>query len=138
MDEDTRHLELLSTFHYVLAGLAALFGCFPIIHLVIGILALSGKLEGNHGEGMPVFFGILFVGMASVMILMLWLLAISLFIAAGRLKKHIGYTYCFVVAAISCAFFPFGTVLGVLTIIVLLRPSVKTMFGVPTPGTASS
>ena len=31
-------------------------------------------------------------------------------------------------AAIECMFFPFGTVLGVLTIIVLIRPSVKPLF----------
>ena len=35
-------------------------------------------------------------------------------------------------AAISCAFMPFGTVLGVFTLIVLLRPGVKELFGVGT------
>jgi hypothetical protein len=35
---------------------------------------------------------------------------------------------CFVVAAIECIFMPFGTVLGVFTIIVLSRPSVKALF----------
>jgi hypothetical protein len=35
-------------------------------------------------------------------------------------------------AAISCIFMPFGTVLGVFTIIVLLRPSVKELFAVNT------
>jgi hypothetical protein len=32
------------------------------------------------------------------------------------------------VAALCCAFFPFGTVLGVFTILVLVRPSVKALF----------
>jgi hypothetical protein len=32
------------------------------------------------------------------------------------------------VAALSCAFMPFGTVLGVFTIVVLVRPSVKQLF----------
>ena len=34
----------------------------------------------------------------------------------------------YAVAAIACMFMPFGTVLGVFTIIVLMRPSVKERF----------
>ena len=37
------------------------------------------------------------------------------------------YLYCLVVAAVECMLVPFGTVLGVLTIIVLNRPSVKAL-----------
>ena len=49
---------------------------------------------------------------------------------AGReLARHGGYTYCLIVAAIECLFMPFGTALGVLTLIVLMRPSVKAQFG---------
>jgi len=32
-------------------------------------------------------------------------------------------------AGVECMFMPFGTVLGVFTIIVLMRPSVKEIFG---------
>ena len=38
--------------------------------------------------------------------------------------------YCLVMAGIECLFMPFGTVLGVFTIIVLMRESVKEMFKV--------
>ena len=40
------------------------------------------------------------------------------------------YTFCFVMAALACAFFPFGTILGIFTIVVLVRPGVKEMFGI--------
>jgi hypothetical protein len=43
-----------------------------------------------------------------------------------------------VIAAVECIFFPFGTVLGVLTIIVLMRPSIKSLFGVPSASVASN
>jgi len=36
-----------------------------------------------------------------------------------------------VMAAVECMIVPFGTVLGVLTIIVLSRDKVKRLFGVP-------
>ena len=37
----------------------------------------------------------------------------------------------YVVAGIECIFMPFGTVLGVLTLLVLMRPSVKALFDEP-------
>ncbi len=44
MQQDEEHLKLLSIFHYVVGGLAALFACFPIFHLIMGIvfIVLSG------------------------------------------------------------------------------------------------
>ena len=49
---------------------------------------------------------------------------------AGRyLTQHRHYIFCLVMAALSCAFFPFGTVLGVFTIIVLQKDSVRQLFG---------
>jgi hypothetical protein len=51
-------------------------------------------------------------------------------IAAARLlqRRH-GYRFIFAVACLECLGFPFGTVLGVFTLVVLLRPSVKQLFG---------
>jgi hypothetical protein len=39
-------------------------------------------------------------------------------------------------ACIDCAFFPFGTVLGVFTILTLSRETVKTLFDVSPSSTA--
>ena len=51
-------------------------------------------------------------------------------VLAGRyLARRERYTFCLVVAGVECMFMPFGTVLGVFTIIVLSRPSVKDLFG---------
>ena len=38
---------------------------------------------------------------------------------------------CIVMAALACLSMPFGTVLGVFTIIVLARPSVQALFSRP-------
>jgi hypothetical protein len=48
---------------------------------------------------------------------------------AGRcLARARHWTFCVVMAAISCAFFPFGTVLGVFTIVALAKPEAKELF----------
>ncbi len=41
-------------------------------------------------------------------------------------------------AGVACMFMPFGTVLGVFTIIVLLRDSVKELFSVTEPSASES
>jgi hypothetical protein len=41
--------------------------------------------------------------------------------------------FCLVVAGVSCLFMPFGTILGVLSLIVLNRPSVKLLFSAQEP-----
>jgi hypothetical protein len=58
-------------------------------------------------------------------------LAICIAVAGRKLDRRTGHLYCLVIAGLECFFMPFGTVLGVLTILVLIRPSVKLMFGNP-------
>jgi hypothetical protein len=130
MDQDTQHLNLLSIFYYVVAGFAAFFACIPFIHLVVGIVMLAGGFPAEEGgEKIPEFVGWIFVSIASLIIVMGWTLAVLLLITGRFLSKRKNYTFCFVIAAISCLFMPFGTILGVFTIVVLSRPSVKQMFG---------
>lgn len=127
MNQDEEHLKLLSIFHYVVGGIAGFFACFPIIHLIIGIAMLAGAF-GRKGP--PPVMGLMFVMMALIFITAGWTLAICLIVSGRRLARRTNYKFCFVIACISCVFSPFGTVLGVFTIIVLVRPTVKELFGV--------
>ena len=141
MSRDEEHLNLLSVFHYVVAGAAALFACIPIIHVIIGIAVLVGGFgsgPGAHagGELPDRLFGLIFIVVGGLAVLAGWTLAAVLFAAGRCLARRKRYTFCLVVAAISCIFMPFGTVLGVFTIIVLVRPSVKELFA-PGGGVAS-
>ncbi len=125
MKEDERQLELLSTFHYIVGGLTALFACFPLIHVALGLFMVFGDL---NGEPPPPFMGWLFLVIGGFLVVSGWALA-ALIIAAGRkLKRRISRTYCLVVAGLECLVMPFGTILGVFTIITLTRDSVKKLF----------
>jgi hypothetical protein len=63
------------------------------------------------------------------LILLMSLAFITCVIIAGRcLSKRRAHIFCIVVAALVCTSVPFGTALGVCTIIVLCRPSVKEQF----------
>jgi hypothetical protein len=129
MTQDEEHLRLLSIFHYVVAGIAALFSLFPIIHLVIGLALVFAphKFDGK-GEPPPVWFGWIFVIFALVF-MTLGFTFTGFVLAAGRfLAKRKYYLFCLVMAGVECMFMPFGTVLGVFTIVVLMKDSVKQLF----------
>ena len=129
MNQDAQNLNLLSIFHYVVGGLAALFSMFPVIHLVIGLSFLSGAIPTDEEPGVR-FVGMIFVIIASVIIL-LGLTMAGLIVYAGlNLGRRTKYTFCLVMAGVECLFMPFGTVLGILTIVMLMKDEVKAMFGI--------
>jgi len=131
-ERDSDHLRLLSIFHYVNAGLSALGGCFPLIHVTVGTLILSGagpfgELEGS-GQAMPEFVGVFFIVIGLGISLLLWTWAALNFFAARYLAQRRRRTFCFVVSALNCLSMPLGTALGIFTIIVLERPTVRRLF----------
>ena len=134
MTQDEEHLRLLSIFHYVVGGLAGLFALFPIIHLVIGLLFILApeKMAGKGGPP-PAFIGWFFVIFALVFITLGWVFAAFVLTAGRYLGKRKHHLFCLVMAGIECIFVPFGTVLGVFTIIVLSRDSVKQIFAASNP-----
>lgn len=130
MKEDLQHLQLLGIFHYILGIIVALFSCFPFIHLTMGIVfvILAHQPPSGAEEPPPAIIGWLFIIIASVIILIGWTIAF-LIIMAGRnynRKKH--YTYCLVIACVECLFMPLGTALGIFSIVVLIRDTVKQIF----------
>jgi hypothetical protein len=133
--QDDEHLRLLSIFHYVVAGLTALVGCFPLIHVTIGlIIAFAPEtFNDNKGEPAPAWIGLIFAGIGGAVIAMFWSLAACIAFAGRFLARRKCYMFCLVIAAIECMFAPFGTVLGVFTIIVLVRDSVKQSFAAVAP-----
>ncbi len=127
MEQDEQYLRLLSIFHYVVGGLAACFACIFLMHFCIGIAMLTGAIDDA-----PAFIGLFFLVFSLAAITFGWTFAICLIVAGKNLARRKRYMFCLVMAAISCMFMPFGTVLGVFTIIVLVRPTVKELFEVNT------
>ena len=130
--DDDKQLELLSLFHYVVGGVLALFSCMPFLHVFMGLAMVSGAFfENTDGAPPPAAFGWIFVIMGSIFILMGWASAACIIIAGKKLKAHKSRVFCMVVAGIECMFMPFGTVLGVFTLIALNKESIKESFKHP-------
>jgi hypothetical protein len=127
--EDEEHLRLLALFHNVVAGFGLLFSLLPIAHLAMGIMLVTGKLDdGNSGGGAPALIGWMFIAFPVVWIIVGITASTCVFVAGRYLRRLERYTFCLVTAGVMCAFAPIGTVLGVLTLLVLQRQSVKDAF----------
>jgi hypothetical protein len=130
MNPDRDHLQLLSIFHNIAGVLAALAGLLPIIHLVLGIGLLTDLPSSESAMG-GVVAGLALVGVALVLMVAFFGMSWAAFRSAKNLAAYQNHGFCVAVACVECIFFPLGTTLGVFTLIVLLRPSVKELFGVP-------
>jgi hypothetical protein len=127
---DSDHLKLLAIFHFIGCGLG-LLGILLILghYAIFSTIFTNPKLWQNQKQGPPpqeifamlkwiyLVFGCWFL--ASVILNLMS----GLFILA---RKH--RVFSLVVAAINCLHMPLGTVLGVFTIIVLIRQSVVELY----------
>jgi len=129
LTKDEEHLRLLSIFHYVVAGLSALFSLFPLLYVGMGALIVCGKLDGPHADPTPRIMGWVVLGIGVVFFLMGIGFVVCVALAGRYLSRRRHYTYCFTMGAVDCIFMPFGTILGVFTIIVLQREAVRRLFG---------
>ena len=131
MNRDEEHLQLLAIFHYVVAGLAALFSLFPLLYTTVGAIFIFAARHGTAkpGEDLPPeFLGWIFAALGSLLFLMGIAMAICILIAGRSLALRKRYSFALVMSCIECLFIPFGTILGVFTIVVLSRESVKALF----------
>jgi hypothetical protein len=128
--KDESHLQILAIFHYVLGGMAALVSSLFLLHFFAGVAILSGAFEGHGGKDeMPRAFGLLFMALGAAAVLTGWTLGACMVVAGRSLTRHKRYTFCFVIAALMCVLCnPLGPILGVFTIVVLMRPEVKALF----------
>lgn len=122
-----KQLDHLGIFFYVLAGMSALFACIPILHFLLGVFIMFAPTRpGEGGEDKVV--GVIFILVAGCIILLGWAYAALLFYAGRGLRTRTRPTLVTVAAALSCLNMPFGTALGVITLIEMNKPEIRNLF----------
>jgi hypothetical protein len=131
-EADAVHLKLLAIFHFVVAGLSVVGIGFLALHYVMMHAIISNpemwKNQKSGAEASPeqifAVFAWFYVGFGALLILA----AIVNLLSGLFIRKRIFRTFSLVVAAIDCIQIPMGTVLGVFTIVVLVRDSVRELY----------
>jgi len=138
MNNDRQHLKLLSIFHYIVGGILAFFSLFPLIHFTIGLLIITESISvHSSGNLPPQAAGYIFAAVGGLLFILGEVFAIATIVSGRFLKRRQRYWFSFVMACILCLFTPLGTILGVFTIIVLSRQSVKELYGLPNADSAN-
>jgi hypothetical protein len=131
---DVGHLKTLSICHYIWGALTALLSCMFLVHVGIGIAMVSGHMPPARPPAPnqpPTWFGWVFIAMGAFALLLGWGVA-AMAIYSGyclRLRRH--WLFSNIVAGVACLWVPLGTLLGVFTIVILQRDSVKALYGRP-------
>jgi hypothetical protein len=130
-------LRLLSIFHYVLAGFTLLFSCFPLTYIGVGAAIALGAFREAGPDGPPLFVGWIMGGVGIFLLVLLLAYGIAMIVAGRSLADRRRWLFCMIMAGISCPSFPFGTALGVFTLVVLSKPEVKALFTARRPSMGS-
>ena len=135
---DADHLRLLAIFHYVLAGLGVLgIGFLALNYAMMGTMMSNPRMWPSVPNGPPPAF---FAGMFGIfkwfyLFLGVWIIVRSVLnvLSGWHIARRRWRIFSLVVAGLDCLSLPFGTALGVFTLIVLQRDSVRSAYGEPPP-----
>src|SRR5580658_6964373 len=127
-----KNLRLLTVFHYVVGVLVVLFSSLFIIHIVMGALMLTrGGWPMPQTPGLqppPRLFGVFMIVAGSVGVLLGWTMGVLTIVAGRSIEQRRRHLFCLIVAGLLCMWAPFGTALGVFTLIILTKPHVREQF----------
>jgi uncharacterized membrane protein YedE/YeeE len=90
MNQNKEHLRLLAIFHYVVAGLAALFSFFPLLYSTIGgfMLYVAHQPGPTNQEPPPAIVGWIFVALGALFFFAGLAMAICILMAGRSLARQ--------------------------------------------------
>lgn len=121
MKQDIEQLRLLSIFHYVMGGLAIPCSFIPLLDIW-----MQFSMAERGWDLQPIDWLTMIIPATFLLVALLF--AGTFFLAGYFLSRHRNRFFCLVVAGIDTIFVPFGTILGVFTIAILMRDSVIALF----------
>ncbi|HWC65331.1 MAG TPA: hypothetical protein VG777_04545 [Thermoanaerobaculia bacterium] len=127
---DEEHLRLLRIGYLISGAMSALFAVLPLGYVAIGtffVRGIAGSFRSSSDVD-PSLFGWIFVAVGLSLFVFLAGNAALKLAAARAIGRRRSHGFCLIAAALTVLGIPWGTVLGVLSFMVLERPSVKALF----------
>jgi len=127
---DEEHLRLLSLFHFIKGGIASAFSLLGLIYFIfLGFIMKMGSRfnmsSDSYNEELPLqVMSYIFV-IGGVIVLLVLLSGILQLVSGYYLKRKEYRLFSFIIGIIEILEVPYGTILGLMTLIVLSRDSVK-------------
>jgi hypothetical protein len=130
---DNEHLRLLEIFHYISGGLTIAFSCLFIFHLIFMSYIVMNPEQfmqnpGNNKNPDPSQFMSIFVIIFGLFIILGISYGVAQIISGRFIKQRRRRVFSFIVAIPNILFIPYGTILGILTLMVLSNERVKRLY----------
>lgn len=127
-NSDRQYLDLLSFFNYVLGGIHLSLVFVSLTYFYQAWRSVSLYNSQQIRDAAPFSLNDLLLSYGLI-ILFVGLTYALLTLASGRcLARRRGYRFSFTIACLQFLSIPFGTILGIVTINILLRDSVRTLY----------
>jgi len=129
---DAEHLKLLAMFHFILAALGLLGIAFLAFHFaVMRAIFMNPEMWKNEKSGPPpeILFKMLIWGYAFGAVVILTSGVLNL-ISGLFIRKRRHRMFSIIIGGLNCLHVPLGTLLGVFTILILSRDSVRKIYEV--------
>jgi hypothetical protein len=128
--KDKDHIRILAIFHFVLGALNLLGVGFIFLHyfMMRSLFTNPEMWKGKEAQAPPKELFEVFIWLYVLMGIMLVLASAGNALSGVFLLKKKYRMFSLIVAGLDCLFMPFGTLLGVFTIIVLIRDSVRRLY----------
>ena len=130
---DAEHVRLLAIFHFVSAAFSLLGVLFSSLYFVLFQVIFSNpQAFAQSQQGAPPVEFVTFIRWFTGIFVVWFLVSCVGNLLSGfflRARRH--RTFSMVIAAINCLHIPLGTILGVFTLVVLGRESVRKMYMSP-------
>lgn len=125
-------MRTLAICHYVCAGLAIAGIGFLVLHYSLMKMVFANPKIWENAKEPPPFDPVEFFALFQWFYLIMGVLMIVagvLTLVSGRfIHRRVHRTFSLVIAALNCLHFPFGTALGVFTLVILSRDSVRRLY----------
>ena len=128
---DAEHLDLLGLFHYITGGIVTAFSAlfafqYILVRLFLQIPDVQREIEQADAPVLAIFGFI--EAFATVTIAAGLVYGVLMIVSGWFLRERRRRVFSFVVAIPMLALVPWGTLLGVFTLLVLERASVKSIY----------
>ncbi|MEM7481097.1 MAG: hypothetical protein AAF481_07970 [Acidobacteriota bacterium] len=127
IEQKKNHLDLLAIGYFILGGFCLLIPLFALLYLGLGTFMVVAPDEFN-GDAPPAAVGCFVMAIGGFLILLGMAYALLMIWTGLNLRRRQRRMFCLVMAGISALNMPFGTILGVFTMVLLTQPDVQALF----------
>jgi hypothetical protein len=125
---DDASVRMLSVFFWVSGAVTGLLALYFLIYVAFGVVVLMTPVSSSAGDAFPGFFGWMFAVIGVLGFGFATALALVKVMCGFWLRQRRHRVVIMVVAGLACLEFPWGTLLGVMTFMLMARPSVAEEF----------